>query len=94
MKIKFSSDDNSPLNKIIEIPTLAIVVRAVFLENNKYYPQVFLDECLYKIQIKIKNELKEIDIKNCVCYYFDDTINGTKINFSNILLNKKLYENN
>ena len=84
MKIKFSSDDNSPLNKIIEIPIMAIVVRAVFLENNKYYPQVFLDECLYKIQIKIKNELKEIDIKNCVCNYFDDTINGTKINFSNI----------
>ena len=28
-----------------------------------------------------------------MCYYFDDIINGTKINFSNILLNKKLYEN-
>ena len=24
-----------------------------------------------------KNELKEIDIKNRVCYYFDDIINGT-----------------
>ena len=35
--------------------------------------------------MKSKNELKEIDIKNCVCYYFDD-INGTKINFSNILI--------
>ena len=23
-----------------------------------------------------------------VCYYFDDIINGTKIKFSNILLNK------
>ena len=33
-----------------------------------------------------KNELKEIDIKNCVCCYFDDIINGTKINFSNIFL--------
>ena len=43
--------------------------------------------------MRSKNELKEIDIKNCVCYYFDDIINGTKINFSNILLNKKLYEN-
>ena len=43
--------------------------------------------------MKSKNELKEIDIKNRVCYYFDDTINGTKINFSNILLGKKLYEN-
>ena len=43
--------------------------------------------------MKSKNELKEINIKNLVCYYFDDIINGTKINFSNILLNKKLYEN-
>ena len=28
-----------------------------------------------------------------MCYYFDDIINGTKINFWNILLYKKLYEN-
>ena len=40
-----------------------------------------------------RNELKGIDIKNCACYYFDDIINGTDINFSNILLDKKLYEN-
>ena len=33
--------------------------------------------------MKSKNELKEIDIKNRVCYNFDDIINGTKINFSN-----------
>ena len=26
-----------------------IMGRAIFLENNKHYPQVFLDECLYKI---------------------------------------------
>ena len=49
MKIKFNSDDEQPLNKSTEIPTIAIVVRAIFLENNKYYSQVFLDECLYKI---------------------------------------------
>ena len=64
MKIKFNSDDELPLNKTIEIPTITIVVRAIFLENNKYYPQVFLDECLYKIYMKSKNESKEIDIKN------------------------------
>ena len=28
-----------------------------------------------------------------MCYYFDEIINGTKINFSNSLLNKKFYEN-
>ena len=49
MKIKFSSDDELPLNKTIEIFCMIIVVRAVFKENNKYYPQVFLDEYLYKL---------------------------------------------
>ena len=49
MKIKFNSDDELPLNKTIEIPSMIVVVRATFLENNKYYPQVLLDECLYKI---------------------------------------------
>ena len=48
-KIKFNSDDNFPLIKIIEIHIITIAVRAVFHENNKYYPQVFLVECLYKI---------------------------------------------
>ena len=43
--------------------------------------------------MKIKNELKQFDTKNCVCYYFDDIINGTKINFSNVLLHKKSYKN-
>ena len=33
---------------MIEIPTIAIVLRAGFHDNNKYYPQVFLDECLHK----------------------------------------------
>ena len=41
MKTKFDSDDNLPLNKMIEIPIATIVVRAVFHENNKYYPQDF-----------------------------------------------------
>ena len=41
MKIKFNSDDKLPLNKMIEIPNMTIVVRAVFHENNKYYPQCF-----------------------------------------------------
>ena len=40
-----------------------------------------------------KNELKEINTKNRACYYFDDITDGRDINFSNILLDKKLYEN-
>ena len=49
MKIKFDSDDDLPLYKTIEINITAIVVMAIFLENNKYYPQGFLDECLHKL---------------------------------------------
>ena len=49
MKFKFTADDELPLNKTIEIPTKTILVRAVFHENNKHYPQVFLCECPYKI---------------------------------------------
>ena len=49
MKIKFNSDDELPLNKTIEIPSMIIVVTEGFYENNKYYPHVFLDECLYEL---------------------------------------------
>ena len=41
MKIKFDSDNDLLLNKKIEIPSMIIVIRAVFHENNKYSPQVF-----------------------------------------------------
>ena len=51
MKIKFNLDDKLLLNKMIEIPSMImiIVVRTVSHKNNKYYPQIFLDECLYKL---------------------------------------------
>ena len=39
------------------------------------------------------NELKEIDIKSHAGYCFDDIIKDVDINFSAILLGKKLYEN-
>ena len=34
IKIKFNSDHELPLNKTIETPSMIIVVRAVFHENN------------------------------------------------------------
>ena len=49
--MKFNLDDELTLNQTIKIHNMIIVVRAVFHENNKYYPQVFLDECLYKLWI-------------------------------------------
>ena len=38
MKIKFNPNDELPINKTIEIPSMIIVVRVVFHENDKYYP--------------------------------------------------------
>ena len=49
MKIKFNSDDDLPLNKILKLHMLAIIVRSISEEDGKYYPQVFLDECLYEV---------------------------------------------
>ena len=49
MKIKFDLDNDLPLNKTIEIHIKTTVVRAIFYENNKYYPQLLLDDCLYII---------------------------------------------
>ena len=46
---KANSDDELPLNKTIEISTIAIVYRTILYENEKYYPQVSLDEYLYKL---------------------------------------------
>ena len=49
MKIKLNSYEQLPVNKTVENPKMTIVVRAVFHENKKYYPQVSLAEYLYKL---------------------------------------------
>ena len=40
-----------------------------------------------------KGKLKEIDIKNHTCYFFYDLMRLWAISFSDILSEKKLYEN-
>ena len=49
MKIEFNQDGDLRLNKMLKLYDMVIVVRSVFLEGNKYYPQAFLDECLQKL---------------------------------------------
>ena len=49
VKIRFDSYEHLRLNNTIEMYKMTIVVRVVFHENNKYYSQVLLDECLYKL---------------------------------------------
>ena len=49
MKIKFNSDNNLTLNKILKLHNLTVIVRSVFQEDNKHYQQVFLKECFYEL---------------------------------------------
>ena len=49
MKIKFNSNDNLPLNKMLKLQMLTVIVRSIFEEDGKNYPQVFLDECLFEV---------------------------------------------
>ena len=51
MKIKFNSDDNLPLNKPLKFHNMTIIIRSVFEEDGKLYPQVFLDDALYELSI-------------------------------------------
>ena len=49
MKIKFNLNDNLPLNKLLKLHNLTIIVRSIFEKDGKYYPQIFLDDCLYEL---------------------------------------------
>ena len=76
MKIKFNSDDLQ-LNKILKLYDLTKVVRSVLQEDNKCYPQVFLDECLYELKMSEYDRIaisKGIDVNKtnasrefCIC---------------------------
>ena len=48
MKIRSESNDDLPLDKIINTPVCVIIVSSAFKENNKYYPQVLFHDCFYE----------------------------------------------
>ena len=53
MRIKFNSDDNLPLNKQWKFHNMTITIRSVFEEDGKLYTQVFLDDTLYELNIRV-----------------------------------------
>ena len=48
-KIGVNTDYNLPLNKQLKFQSLTIIVRCVFQNGKKLYPQAYLDECLYEL---------------------------------------------
>ena len=49
MKTKFNSDDDLPLNKPLKFHIMTIIIKSVFEEDGKLYPQDFLDDALYEV---------------------------------------------
>ena len=49
VKIKFNSDDDLSLNKLVKFHL--ITIRSVFEEDGTLYPQVFLDDTLFELNI-------------------------------------------
>ena len=52
---------------------------------------IFKNLCTNNILLKMESndELKQIDIKNCTCFYFDDITRIENIDFDDILSDKK-----
>ena len=51
IKIKFNYDDNLPLDKPLKVHNMTITIRYIFEEDGKLYPQVFLDDDLYELNV-------------------------------------------
>ena len=81
-----NTDDHLPLNKPMNFLTLTIIIRCVFQEGEKLYPQIYLDEFLYELYTMIQldriEDYEKIDLdetgesKECkICHYnyFDDS---------------------
>ena len=45
--ISFDTDDILSLNSIINIYSITIIIKSVFKDNNKLYPQIYLTNCRY-----------------------------------------------
>ena len=63
-KFRFNSDIDLPLDTLIEFRLLVTNVSCVIEKDNEYYPEIYLDECLYvkdNVQYKM-NKIKELKI--------------------------------
>ena len=56
--ISFDTDDILSLNSIISIYSMPIIVKSVFKDNNKFYPQIYLTNCRY-------NKIKSTGLIKC-----------------------------
>ena len=48
-KIRFESKNDLPEDDIIDLHLVTIVIRSIFSQYGKFYPQLFLDDALYEL---------------------------------------------
>ena len=51
MKIQINSDDNLLFNKPLKFHIMTITIRCAFEEDGKFYPQFFLDDIWYRLNV-------------------------------------------
>ena len=49
IKIRFYSDDDLTLKKLLDLYVVIIVIRSVFYDGDKYFSQVSLNDWFYKL---------------------------------------------
>ena len=70
---------------------VTIYVKKNINQNKNIYYHITILHIYYKMESN--NKLREIDIKNCTCFYFDEIIKIEDLDFNNILRNKKSRKN-
>ena len=48
-RIKFESNDNLPIDNAVNMHQVTIIIRSIFVQNGKFYPQLSLDDALYEL---------------------------------------------
>ena len=61
LNVKFESNNIFPTDEDVNIPTATIVIRDIFAEDGKYYPQLFLDDGLYKKCQRMKESIFQME---------------------------------
>ena len=80
MRTKFESNDNLPTDNIVNMHQVIIIIRSLFAQNGKLYPQLFFRWCTimyYKNVTISKNVSEGIDVNKTsaskeyeLCHYW------------------------
>ena len=50
IRLKFNSDVDLPLDKLIKFHSLIVIVACVIRKGNKFYPEIYIDEDIYELE--------------------------------------------